>query len=109
MNTNMRTIFLALVTATTAVPVFAVDEKPLPDPQQQVVRGRDLMTSAERLEHRKAMSQAKSPEERRALRQRMHAKLAERARQQGATLPDLPRGNRQRHGMRQAPEAPTAR
>lgn len=53
--------------------------------------GRQLMTQEEWARHVKKM-QSMTAEERQQYRQEMHAKMQERAKEKGITLPDMPRG-----------------
>lgn len=61
-----------------------------PTPQQGQIRGRDLMSPAERAEHRQKMRSMDTEEERKAYREEQHKKMQERAKEQGLTLPEQP-------------------
>jgi hypothetical protein len=93
MNKSARVsaLLMALVMAMPAVALEPVAATGADQTQSKpLVRGRDLMTPAERAEHRHAMRNAKSTAERRELRLQMHKKMQQRAKEQGATLPDAP-------------------
>lgn len=107
MRTRKRTIAaLAAVLATAAAWTFAAD--PVTpggaqnDPAQvtRPARGHPLLTPEERAAHREAMLNAKTPEERQALRDQQHKRMQERAAAQGITLPDEPgpHGRGWKHG-----------
>lgn len=53
--------------------------------------GWQLMTERERLEYRERMRSARSAEERQRIQAEHHARMQERAREQGMTLPEEPR------------------
>lgn len=57
---------------------------------QETVYGSQLMTRAERIEHRNKMRSLKTPEEREAYRAEHHRQMQERAKERGVTLPDAP-------------------
>lgn len=56
----------------------------------QQVYGSQLMTRQERIEYRNQMRALKTQEERNAFRLEHHQKMQERAKERGATLPDMP-------------------
>ena len=55
------------------------------------VYGSQLMTQQERQEHRIKMQSLKTKQEREHYRMEHHKKMQERAKQQGVTLPDMPK------------------
>lgn len=57
---------------------------------QANIYGSQLMTQDERNEHRAKMGAAKSAAEREQVRKEHHARMKERARERGLTLPDEP-------------------
>ena len=57
---------------------------------EEQVYGSQLMTQQERMEHRNKMQSMKTMEERERYRMEHHAKMQERAKQQGVTLPESP-------------------
>jgi hypothetical protein len=65
-----------------AGPTSAADEAP--------IYGAQLMTQQERLEYRDRMRVARSQEEREQLRIQHHEQMQARAKERGATLPDVP-------------------
>lgn len=65
------------------------------DASGQAVYGRQLMTPEELAAHRARMRAATSTEERARIREEHHARMLERARERGVTLPDEPPA----HGM----------
>ena len=81
---------LALV----AFPSQAADQ-PAPAPQKKQVKqqiyGYQLMTPEERSEYRAKMRAAATPEERQQVCEEHHAKMLERAKEKGVTLPAVPR------------------
>ncbi|HSO07543.1 MAG TPA: hypothetical protein VLW45_09895 [Pelomicrobium sp.] len=93
---NLTLGALAAVLATAAAWTFAADPATVEgvqnDPAQitRPARGWQLMTPEERAAHREAMLNAKTPEERQALREQQHKLMQERAAAQGITLPDKP-------------------
>lgn len=60
--------------------------------------GRQLMTQEEWQEHQQKM-QSLSPEEREKYREEWHAKMVERARERGITMPETPGPHRGRAGQ----------
>ncbi|MFA6971727.1 MAG: hypothetical protein WC208_10045 [Gallionella sp.] len=58
--------------------------------QVQQTTGRQLMTDEERNEQRAKMRSATSSEEREKVRAEHHEKMKQRAKEQGATIPDKP-------------------
>ncbi|MFZ5558578.1 MAG: hypothetical protein ACOZDY_17995 [Pseudomonadota bacterium] len=99
---------LAVAMAAAAAWTFAADPATTEGMQNETTqttrpaRGWQLITPEERAAHREAMLNAKTPEERQALRQQQHQLMKERAAAQGITLPDQPGaygpGWRQGHG-----------
>lgn len=87
---------LAAALATAAAWSFAADSAPAegvqnePAPITRPARGWQLMTPEERAAHRDAMLNARTPEERQALREQQHKLMQERAAAQGIALPDEP-------------------
>lgn len=67
----------------------------------ETVYGWQLMSEQERTEHRAMMRSMKTEEEREAYRREHHARMQERAKQQGVTLPEgpEPRGKGMGRGM----------
>ncbi len=68
----------------------AAKDQPAAAPSDEPVCGWDLMTPEERAEHRAKMRSLKTAPEREAYRAEQHAKMEERAKQQGKTLPSGP-------------------
>jgi hypothetical protein len=64
----------------------AAPQKPAPPP----VFGAQLMTQQELIDHRTKMRNAKTPEEREAIRAEHHKAMLERAKEKGVTLPETP-------------------
>jgi len=58
--------------------------------QQQQVRGSQVMTREERMEHRREMRKARTKEERERVRKEQHERMKERAKKQGKSMPDEP-------------------
>ena len=67
--------------------------------EAQTVYGWQLMTPAERQEMRMQMRNARTQEERDQIRAENHAKMEERAKEQGVKLPDVPMGPGMGQGM----------
>lgn len=67
--------------------------------RQEPIYGSQLMTREERIEHRNKMRSLRTAEEREQYRLEHHAKMQERAREKGVTLPDPPSGRGMRRGM----------
>lgn len=59
-------------------------------PAAPPVFGAQLMTQQELIEHRTKMRNAKTPEEREAVRADHHKAMLERAKEKGVTLPETP-------------------
>jgi hypothetical protein len=70
---------------------------------QEPIYGSELMTEQERNEYRGRMAAAKTEQEREQLRLEQHARMKERARQRGVTLPDDPRAQGRGQGQGQVP------
>jgi hypothetical protein len=58
--------------------------------KQKQVYGSQLMTKQERAEYQAKMRAAKTPEEQEKIRNEHHARMQERAKERGVTLPDEP-------------------
>lgn len=85
-----RTLFASAIVALALGTGAAVAADPTPakdSPAASQTTGRDMMTPAERAEHRKKMRSAKSAEERQKLRSEHHEEMMERAHEQGKTVP----------------------
>lgn len=67
-------------------------QQPADDGTGEAVFGWELMTPEERAEHRARMRAAKTVEERERIRAENHARMQERAKERGVTLPERPRG-----------------
>ena len=87
----------------------AADPDKAPNPDQtkaqvgksEPIYGSQLMTRQERIEHRNKMRSMKTAEEREQYRLEHHAKMEQRAREKGVTLPDTPPSGGMRKGMGQ--------
>jgi len=86
-------MFGALAAATVAFPPPVAGEEAAGQAVQQMY-GYQLMTEQERVEHMARMRAATTAEEREQIRAEQHARMQERAREQGVTLPaePMPRG-----------------
>lgn len=73
-----------------AIPAHAAEEAP--KPKSEPIYGYRMMTDQERNEFRERMRNAKSAEERQAIRDEHHKAMQARAKERGVTLPDQPRG-----------------
>ena len=86
----------AMLLLTAGVVVAADQERDRERDQKQIktqqTTGSQLMTDEERQEHRAKMQDAGSKEEREKIRAEHHEEMQERAREQGRTIPDKPRG-----------------
>src|SRR3989339_1650297 len=80
--------FTTLVLALSIGAVMAVD--PVAAPTQERVYGSELMTRAERAEHRAQLRAARTPEQKAQVRAELHERMQERAKQLGMQLPDAP-------------------
>ncbi|MDO9365466.1 MAG: hypothetical protein Q7T58_03855 [Methylotenera sp.] len=69
---------------------FAADETTVQEQVKEQVYGSQMMTSQERMEHRKKMRAAKTAEERERIRAEHHEAMKVRAQERGVTLPDTP-------------------
>jgi len=84
-----------------ATPVLGQDQAPGPQNQfreQEQVYGWQLMSEEERSQYQRQMRSMSSAQEREAFRMQHHEMMQERARQQGVTLPDVPRSGGQGMG-----------
>jgi len=87
---------LATILALSSGFVLAADEAPAQEKAQspkkapEQIYGSQLMTQEERAEHRAKMRRAKTAEEREQIRKEHHEKMKGRAKERGATLPDVP-------------------
>lgn len=88
MNTNVFQSLCIAGLLIVAVPVLANEVEP--------IYGNQLMTQQERLEHQAQMRAAKTPEEKRRLRQLHHQKMKLRAQKRGVPFSDLPPAERGR-------------
>jgi len=61
-----------------------------PQPAKEQVYGNQMMTPQERAEHRTKMRAAKTAEEKAQVRSEEHARMKERAEQQGKVMPENP-------------------
>jgi len=77
------------------------------DQDREQVYGWQLMTPAERTEHRNMMRSFNTEQERETYRKQHHERMQARAREQGVTLPEEPgeRGRMQGGGAGQGPGA----
>jgi hypothetical protein len=66
------------------------DQKRDQDRLQDPIFGSQLLTDAERIEHRTQMRSLKTAKERTAFQLEHHKRMQERAREKGLTLPDTP-------------------
>ena len=92
---NARTIVAAAVAAAMmamTVSLFAAEQAPAP--KSEPIYGYRMMNDQERNEYREKMRNAKSAEERQALRDENHKRMQARAKERGVTLPEQrgPRG-----------------
>jgi hypothetical protein len=91
-----RTLIVSAVItlSLSAASLFAADQPPanesVPTTSATPTTGRQLMTPEERMEHRRKMRAAKTPEERQKLRAEQHEKMKQRAKEQGKTIPETP-------------------
>ncbi len=88
-----RTFTLSVLTGALALSIglaLAADPVSTPQPAKQQVYGSQLMTPQERDAHRAKMRAAKTPEEQAQVRAEEHARLKQRADQQGLAMPDTP-------------------
>lgn len=67
------------------------------------IYGNQLMTQEEMQQHRAAMRNAKTPEEKALIRQRNHEKMRLRAKEKGVPFPDAPPAERGRMHQQNAP------
>lgn len=88
-----RTFTLSVLTGALALSIglaLAADPAGTPQPTKQQVYGSQLMSPQERAAHRAKMRAAKTAEEKAQVRAEEHARLKERADQQGLVMPDNP-------------------
>jgi len=89
-----KLVVLALASAALlpASYAFAEDQASTPPQatQQQQVRGSQVMTREERIEHRRKLRQTRTKEEREQVRKEEHERLKKRAKEQGKQMPDQP-------------------
>lgn len=81
-------VFSTLALALSSGMVLAVD--PAASPAQEQVYGSELMTRAERAEHRAKLRAAGSAEEKAQVRAELHERMQTRAEQLGMRMPDTP-------------------
>jgi len=90
---TIRKLMVAAVAAAfmgLVVPAYAAEQAT--QPKSEPIYGYRLMTNQERNEYREKMRNARSPEERQAVRDEHHKAMQARAKERGVTLPDRPRG-----------------
>jgi hypothetical protein len=83
-------VMVAVLAAATNVTALAQTPAPAQTQAQQRIYGSQLMTAQERNEHQQRMRELKTREEREQFRKEHHAKMQERAKERGITLPDEP-------------------
>lgn len=95
-------IAVAVLGALTALatPVIAQEQTPAkPQQQRERIYGYQMMTDEERNAYREKMRNAKSAEERQAIRDEHHKAMQARAKERGVTLPDSPPPGKGPQGM----------
>jgi len=86
-----RTFTLSLLAGALTLSLgLALAVEPASAPAQEEVYGSQLMTQKERAAHRAQMRAAKTPEQMAQVRAEQHARMQERAKQLGVTLPETP-------------------
>ncbi|HET7596636.1 MAG TPA: hypothetical protein VFK15_06870 [Burkholderiales bacterium] len=75
-----------------AVPTVAQQAPGQTATKSEPIYGYQIMTPQERDQYREKMRDARSAEERQAVRDEHHAAMVERAKERGITLPDRPTG-----------------
>ncbi len=83
-------IFLAAGLFASSGAVFSQDGAAAKKAEATPVFGSQLMTQQERGDYRAKMLNAKTPEEREAVRAEHHKAMVERAKERGVTLPESP-------------------
>ena len=78
--------------AVAAPAVLAQQSTDRPAAKTEPIYGYQMMTPQERDQYREKMRDARSAEERQAVRDEHHAAMVERAKERGVTLPDRPTG-----------------
>jgi hypothetical protein len=73
-----------------AISTFAADQQKAQTQAQEQIYGSQLITQQERVEYQTRMRSAKTAEEREQIRAEHHKQMQQRAKAQGATLPDTP-------------------
>lgn len=58
--------------------------------EQKQVRGSEVMTREEQVEHRKEMRKARTKEEREKVRKEQHERMKKKAEERGMSMPDQP-------------------
>lgn len=82
---------LTLLTSALALSIgLGIAADPPAAPVKEQVYGSQLMTRAERAEHRAKLRAARTTEERAQIRAEHHERMLQRARELGVTLPDTP-------------------
>ena len=89
---------IAVVATLSLSAMLALTTPVLAQSNDQPVYGSQLMTDQERQAHRSRMRNAESPEELERIRAEHHGQMQMRAKEQGVTLPQMPR---QGQGMQQ--------
>jgi hypothetical protein len=102
---NLRLMAVASLVSALGLPMsVALAQTPAPTPSkteaQERVYGSQLMTVQERNEYRQRMRELKTQTERMQFRTEHHARMQERAKERGLTLPDAPPAQGQGAGPR---------
>ena len=94
LSRHVLAVAIAGVFAAVASPIALAQETPADKPaaKTEPIYGYRMMSPEERDEYRAKMRNARSAEERQAIRDEHHAAMAERAKERGVTLPDRPTG-----------------
>jgi len=95
---------IAVVATLSLSAMLALTTPVLAQSNDQPVYGSQLMTDQERQAHRSRMRNAESPEELERIRAEHHGQMQMRAKEQGVTLPEMPRQGMQQgqgQGMQQ--------
>lgn len=105
---NQRTEWIAMGLAavlaggalgTAALPAPAGAQEQAQTQAQETIFGSQLMTAEERAAYRQRILAAKTEEERERIRSEHHARMLERAKEQGVTLPEEPPAGGMHRGM----------
>jgi uncharacterized membrane protein YgcG len=101
---NIRTSIALIVLAIPLAGMVSVAGAQTTTQTQQRIYGSQMMTQQEMNEYRERMRLAKTEEERERIRADHHARMSERAKARGITLPDEPPAKaRSETGTRMAP------